>query len=249
MAASDETVAGVSLRADRSGLGERRLPFAVGEATLSALLLAPPSARALYVYAHGAGAGMEHPFMEASARALAGRGIATFRYNFPYMEQRRGRPDPGSVLQRAVRAAVEAASAALPGVPLFAGGKSMGGRMSSEAQAKAPLQGVRGLVFVGFPLHRPKSPSTERADHLARVQLPMLFLQGTRDEMADLELVRGVTTGLGASATLHMVEGADHGFHVLKRSGRTDAEVIDELANRIGSWMSEQPAVPSEAAP
>jgi predicted alpha/beta-hydrolase family hydrolase len=215
----------------------RRLHFQAGEETLSALLLAPASPRVLFVYGHGAGAGMEHPFMEASAGALAERGVATFRYNFPYMEGRRGRPDRAPVLRRVVRAAVEAASAALPGVSLVAGGKSMGGRMTSEAQAEAPLPGVLGLIFVGFPLHRPDRPGVERAEHLARVDLPMLFLQGTRDEMADRDLMHGVIQGLGPAATLHPLEGADHGFHVLKRSGRTDAEVLAELADLIDDWI------------
>jgi uncharacterized protein len=207
-----------------------------GEA-LPALLLAAQAPRALYVFAHGAGAGMEHAFMERVARALADRRVATFRYEFPYMAQRRGRPDRKPVLLRTVRAAVEAAGAALPGVPLLAGGKSMGGRMTSEAQAEAPLAGVRGLVFTGFPLHAPKRPATERAAHLAQVELPMLFLQGTRDDLADLELIREVAGQLGARATLHVVEGANHGFHVLKRSGRADAEVIEELAAAVADWL------------
>lgn len=212
--------------------------FPAGEHTLSARLLTPAAPDALFVYGHGAGAGMEHPFMEATAQALAARGVATFRYNFPYMQARRGRPDPGRILQQSVRAAVEAAAGELPDLPLFAGGKSMGGRMTSEAQAKAPLPGVRGLIFVGFPLHRPRAPATERATHLAHVGLPTLFLQGTRDEMAYLDLVRDVVDGLGAGATLHVVEGADHGFAVLKRSGRSEAEVIDELADTISTWIA-----------
>lgn len=219
-----------------------RLSFDTGGGDrVSALLLVPPAPRALYVYGHGAGAGMEHPFMEDSARALLAREIATFRYNFPYMERRLGRPDRPAVLQPTVRAAVDAATAALPGVPLFAGGKSMGGRMTSRTQADAPLPGVRGLVFVGFPLHRPKQPGTERADHLANVDLPMLFLQGTRDEMAEMELVRGVVAGIGRRATLHEIEGADHGFGVLKRSGRTGEEVIAEIADRVEEWIARQP--------
>lgn len=239
MAVSGETAAGGSHGGDASANEERRLSFTAGGEILSGLLLAPAYPRALYVYGHGAGAGMQHPFMNASARDLSERGIATFRYNFPYMEHRRGRPDRTAVLLSTVRAAVEAAATTLPGVPLLAGGKSMGGRMSSEAQAEAPLPGVLGLVFVGFPLHRPKKAGTERATHLARVKLPMLFLQGTRDEMADAELIRVVAGELGPGATLHMVEGADHGFHVLKRSGRTDAEVMVELADRIDSWVRE----------
>jgi uncharacterized protein len=223
-----------------SGLFTQRLSFttATGE-SLPAILLAPEVPRALYAFAHGAGAGMEHAFMEAVARALATRGVATFRYEFPYMARRRGRPDRKPVLLQTVRAAVRAAAAALPDVPLIAGGKSMGGRMTSEARAEAPLPDVHGLVFIGFALHPAKRPATERAEHLAGVQLPMLFLQGTRDDLADLELIRHVVTGLGAGATLHVVEGADHGFHVLKRSGRTDAEVIDEIAARIAGWAGE----------
>jgi predicted alpha/beta-hydrolase family hydrolase len=217
----------------------RRISFATGDETVSGLLLAPPEPRALYVYGHGAGAGMEHPFMQASAEALAARGIATFRYNFPYMERRSGRPDRTPTLVRTVRAAVGAAAAELPGVTLLAGGKSMGGRMSSHAQADESLPGVKALIFVGFPLHRPKSLGTERAEHLKGVQIPMLFLQGTRDEMADLDLVRSVAAGLAPRARLHVVEGADHGFHVLKRSGRTDDEVMQELADTIDAWVSE----------
>jgi uncharacterized protein len=216
----------------------RPLSFAAeGDDALSALLVAPPAARALYVLAHGAGAGMQHAFMEAIAHALAARDVASFRYNFPYMQARRGRPDRTPVLLRTVRAAVAAAAAALPGVPLFAGGKSMGGRMTSQAHAESPLPGVRGLVFLGFPLHPHGRPGTERATHLAHVDLPMLFLQGTRDDFAGLELIRSVTAGLGSRATLHLVDGADHGFHVLKRSGRTDAEVLEELAEAGAAWM------------
>jgi uncharacterized protein len=225
-----------------------RIAFPAGDHTVSGLLLVPPAAHALLVYGHGAGAGMEHAFMEASAGALAERGVATLRYNFPYMEQRRGRPDPGAVLQETVRAAVGAASGYAGELPLFAGGKSMGGRMTSQAQSTAPLPGVRGLVFVGFPLHRPKHPATERAEHLAHVALPMLFLQGTRDEMADLELVRGAVGGLGARAKLHVVDGADHGFAVLKRSGRTGAEVLEEIADTIDGWVRGVLAESSPAA-
>lgn len=217
----------------------RKLSVQVGQDQVSALLLAPSGPRALFVYGHGAGAGMAHPFMEASSRALLARGIATFRYNFPYMERRSGGPDHRAVLLRTVRAAVNAAAAELAGTPLLAGGKSMGGRMTSEAQAESPLPGVEGLIFVGFPLHRPKQPSTERARHLSDVDLPMLFLQGTRDEMADLELIRTSVGDLGPRATLHVVEGADHGFNVLKRSGRDHAAVLEELADRIDRWVRE----------
>jgi len=218
-------------------LPARRLTFTPeGGEPLSALLITPAEPWALYVYGHGAGAGMEHPFMEASAQSFARRGIATFRYNFHYMEHRLGRPDRTAVLLRTVRAAVEAARSQSPDLALIAGGKSMGGRMTSNAHAGTPLADVRGLVFVGFPLHRPKEASTERARHLDGVTLPMLFLQGTRDEMAEIELVRQVSTGLGDRATLHEVEGADHSFHVLKRSGRTNAEVLEELADTIAAW-------------
>lgn len=217
----------------------RHLRFPAGEGTLSALLLAPLDAHVLYVFAHGAGAGMEHAFMEEMAERLAERRVATFRFQFPYKEAGRGRPDRAPVLTAAVRAGVEAAALALPGVPLIAGGKSLGGRMSAYAQAEAALPGVRGLAFTGFPLHPPKRPGTQRAEPLARVGVPMLFLQGTRDDLAELELMRGVCEGLGDVARLHVVEGADHGFHVLKRSGRTDEEVLDELADAVAAFGEE----------
>lgn len=206
--------------------------------TVSGLLDLPPDPKACYVFAHGAGAGMEHAFMAALASALQERDIATLRYNFPFMQQGSKRPDAPAVAQAAVRAAVQAAATRLPGVSLFAGGKSFGGRMSSQAQAAQPLPGVRGLVFVGFPLHPAGKPATERAKHLAKVQVPMLFLQGTRDELADLELVRETTGSLGSRATLHIVEGADHAFHVLVRSGRNDDQVLAELADTTAGWMT-----------
>jgi predicted alpha/beta-hydrolase family hydrolase len=206
-------------------------------AAMQTALLNPPGAEAGYVFAHGAGAGMGHAFMEAIATGLAERRIATLRFQFPFMEQGSKRPDPPAVAQAAVRAAVEEAAGKLPGLPLFAGGKSFGGRMSSQAQAAKPLPGVRGLVFVGFPLHPAGKPGTERAKHLAQVELPMLFLQGTRDELADLELVRSVVTPLGERATLHVVDGADHSFHVLVRSGRNDAQVREELLDTMAAWM------------
>jgi predicted alpha/beta-hydrolase family hydrolase len=202
------------------------------------LLEAPAGARACYVFAHGAGAGMNHSFMEALARRLADRGIATLRFNFPFMEQGSKRPDSPAVAHAAVRAAVAEAAKRLPGVALFAGGKSFGGRMTSQAEALEPLPGVRGLVFVGFPLHPAGKPSTTRAEHLNDVELPMLFLQGTRDALADLELVRDTTKQLGKRATLHVVDGADHAFHVLARSGRNDAQVLDDLADTMAAWMS-----------
>jgi predicted alpha/beta-hydrolase family hydrolase len=174
--------------------------------------------------------------MEMLAAELAGIGVATLRYEFPYMEERRRVPDAPAVLTATVAAAVRAAAEAAPGLPLFAGGKSMGGRMTSQAAAQRPLNGVRGLVFFGFPLHPPKRPGTKRADHLAKITTPMLFLQGTRDTLADLRLLRPVCAKLGSRATLHIIEKADHSFHVLKTSGRNDAEVLRELAETTVSW-------------
>jgi predicted alpha/beta-hydrolase family hydrolase len=207
-------------------------------ASVCALLCAPPRATALFVFAHGAGAGMNHPFMADLAGALGERGVATLRYQFPFMEQGSKRPDAPAVAQAAVRAAVAQAAARLPGVPLYAGGKSFGGRMTSQAQAAQPLDGVRGLVFVGFPLHPAGKPGTRRAAHLAEVKVPMLFLQGTRDALADLALARATASQLGERATLHVVEGADHSFHVLVRSGRSDAQVLQELADAMAAWMA-----------
>jgi predicted alpha/beta-hydrolase family hydrolase len=212
------------------------IPLAAGAIT-SGLLEAPADAEACYVFAHGAGAGMHHTFMAAIASGLAERRIATLRFQFPYMEQGSKRPDSPKVAQAAVRAAVQKAAKRLPNVPLFAGGKSYGGRMTSQAQAAEPLANVRGIVFVGFPLHPAGKPSTERAEHLAGVQVPMLFLQGTRDTLADLELIRGVTGKLGRRATLHIVEGGDHSFHVLARSGRTDEQVREELLDAMAEWI------------
>ena len=207
-----------------------------GGVEVSALLSMPAKARRLLVLAHGAGAGMHHPFMEMLAGELASVGVATFRYQFPYMEERRRIPDSPAVLTATVVAAVRAAAEAAPGLPLLAGGKSMGGRMTSQAAAEHPLDGVRGLVFFGFPLHPPNRPGTKRADHLARVTMPMLFLQGTRDAFADLKLLRPLCAKLGSRATLHIIETADHSFHGLKRSGKSDAEVLRELAETAASW-------------
>ena len=203
---------------------------------VSGLLLRPADARLLYVLAHGAGAGMRHPFLESFAQRLADRSVATLRYQFPYMERRASRPDPPAVAAATVRAAVAEAARVAPGLPLVAGGKSFGGRMTSTAQAEDPLSGVRGLVFLGFPLHPPGRPGDKRAEHLAQVRIPMLFLQGDRDEFADLNLLKPVVKRLGAGATLYLVEGGDHSFHVLKRSGRTDADVMTELVQAIVDW-------------
>lgn len=207
----------------------------IGE--VSALLVRPADAACLYVLAHGAGAGMQHSFMQALAQALAKRKVATFRYQFPFVEAGRRRPDHKSRLLPTVRAAIAAGHQAASGLPLFAGGKSMGGRMTSQAIADSNIATVRGLVFVGFPLHPAKKPGNGRADHLADVETPMLFLQGTRDTLADLSVLRPVCKKLGARATLHILDGADHGFSVLKRSGRTDADVLDELVDVAATWM------------
>ncbi len=188
--------------------------------------------------AHGAGAGMHHRFMEVLAGRLAGHGIATFRYQFPYWEQGRRRPDPPRVLVKTVRSAVAAAADLAGDLPLFAGGKSMGGRMTSTSASEEPLSGIRGLIFFGFPLHPAGKPATVRGDHLADVTVPMLFLQGTRDKLAELDLLRPICQRLGELASLHVVDGADHGFHVLKRSGRTDDEVLDELTFEASDWIS-----------
>jgi len=203
---------------------------------VSGLLLVPPQARACYVFAHGAGAGMQHPFMAAAAGELAERGIASLRYQFPYMEQRGKRPDPPKLAQAAVRAAVAEAARLVPSLPLVAGGKSFGGRMTSQAQAASPLPGVRGLVFLGFPLHPAGKPSDERAEHLFDVQIPTLFVQGTRDALADLELLRPVIKRLGARASLRLFEDADHSFHVPARSGRRDADVRREMLDAFAEW-------------
>ncbi len=207
-----------------------------GVGAVSAILERPRDARFLYVVAHGAGAGMRHQFLESVTAHLAESGVATLRYQFPYMEEGKKRPDPPHIAERTVRAAVAAAADAAPDLPIVAGGKSFGGRMTSQAQSRDPLPGVRGLVFLGFPLHAPGRPGDRRAEHLNDVTVPMLFLQGTRDALADLDLIRGVTTRLGPRATLHVLEGGDHSFKVLKRSGRKSEDVIDELAEAIAEW-------------
>jgi uncharacterized protein len=206
-------------------------------ASVSALLDAPANAQACYVFAHGAGAGMDHPFMSAFANGLNARGVATLRFQFPYMEQGSKRPDSPVVAQATIRAAVEQASTSLPGVPLFAGGKSFGGRMTSQAQASHPLPHVLGLVFVGFPLHAAGKPSIDRAEHLRKVKVPMLFLQGTRDTMAELDLIGETVRMLGNRASLQVLDGADHSFHVLVRSGRTDEQVREEMLDNTAEWM------------
>src|SRR5260221_6820555 len=217
----------------------QELRFSVeGAGEVSALLARPKNSRWLMALAHGAGAGMTHPFMEKLCDELGAVGVATFRYQFPYMEQRRGVPDSPAVLTATVAAAARAAREAASDLPLLAGGKSMGGRMTSQAAAQHPLDGVRGLVFFGFPLHPPNHPGTKRADHLARVTIPMLFLQGTRDTFADLNLLRPVCAKLNPQPTLHMIESADHSFHVLKSSGKTDAEILRELAQTTATWAS-----------
>jgi hypothetical protein len=209
----------------------------VADGAVSGLLTRAEQPTRLYVLAHGAG--MRHPFLEGMARGLARRRIATLRYQFPYMEAGRKRTDSPAVAQAAVRAAVVFAAKALPGVPLLAGGKSFGGRMTSGAQAESPLEGVRGLAFLGFPLHAPGKPGVERAEHLSRVAVPMLFLQGTRDDFARLDLLREVVSGLGTQATLELIDGADHSFHVPKASGRTDAEVLEGLCEVLAGWAGE----------
>ena len=204
--------------------------------TVSAILTRPDNARACYILAHGAGADMRHAFMEKVAAGLAERGIATLRFNFLYMEKKLGRPDQPAIAHAAIRAAVEEAARLCPGVTLVAGGKSFGGRMTSQAQSKAPLPGVKGLAFLGFPLHADKKPSTERAEHLAHIDIPMLFLQGTRDGLADLGLLKPVIATLGPKAKLHEVAGGDHSFAVLKRSGRTNEEALNEVLDTLTAW-------------
>jgi len=215
---------------------EITLPLPDGNA-VSGLVLVPAAAQAGYVLAHGAGAGMSHPFMTESAEELASRGIATLRYQFPYMQQGSRRPDSPGVAHATVRAAVNEAARQLPGLPLFAGGKSFGGRMTSQAQAEAPLPGIRGLVFLGFPLHPAKRPSLDRAKHLAKVGVPMLFLQGARDALAEHHLITQVVAELGDLATLMTFPDADHSFHVAARTGRTNAQVLATVCDAVAAWM------------
>jgi predicted alpha/beta-hydrolase family hydrolase len=215
-----------------------RIP--VGDESVSAMLVRPDAVKALYVFAHGAGAGMTHRAMESNAQGLAARGIATLRYQFPYMEKGSKRVDPPRIAHAAVRAAVAEAMKLVPDLPLFAGGRSFGGRMTSQAQAEAPLPGVRGLAFLGFPLHPAGKPGTERAEHLQRVQIPMLFVSGSRDALAELDLLRPVVAGLGSRATLHLVDQADHSFKVAAKSGRTPADAEAEALDALAQWIVKQ---------
>lgn len=224
-----------------SDIGEPLTLEVQGGRRVSARLELPAGARACYVLAHGAGAGMAHPFMSAAARELGALGIATLRFQFPYMEQRSRRPDPPPLCHATVRAAVAEAARRAPALPLLAGGRSFGGRMSSQAQAIEPLPGVRGLVFLGFPLHPAGAPSASRARHLLDVQIPMLFIQGARDALAERALLEPLVARLGARATLQLVEDADHSFHVPARTGRSDAEVRSVLWRALTEWIGSLP--------
>jgi uncharacterized protein len=215
---------------------EHRFVASQSSGEVSATLMRPDDATALYVFAHGAGAGMRHAFMEGVAARLGAFGIATLRYQFPYMEAGKGGPNPAPVLVKTVRSAVRAAVELAPGLPLLAGGKSLGGRMTSTAASTESLPGVLGIAFFGFPLHAPGRNSAERGTHLRDVGLPMLFLQGTRDKLADLELLRPLLASVEPIPTLHVVEEADHGFHVPKRSGRSDDDVLSELCRVFSEW-------------
>jgi predicted alpha/beta-hydrolase family hydrolase len=214
---------------------ELRIP--VGEESVSALLIRPADAKALYVFAHGAGAGMTHRSMASNAEGLVERGVATLRYQFPYMEKRSRRPDAPKIAHAAVRAAVAEAAGIAPGLALFAGGRSFGGRMTSQAQAISPLPNVRGLAFIGFPLHPAGKPGIDRAEHLAQVEIPMLFVSGSRDALAELDLLEPAVARLGARATLHLIRDADHSLKVPARSGRSSAEAESEALDALAEWM------------
>lgn len=216
-------------------MDELRIP--IGDESVSALLIRPDDAKALYVFAHGAGAGMTHKSMASNAEGLAERGIATLRYQFPYMEKGSKRPDHPRIAHAAVRAAAAEAVKLAPGLSLFAGGRSFGGRMTSQTQANSPLPGVRGLAFLGFPLHPAGKPGIERAEHLSRVQVPMLFVSGARDALAELNLLKSVVETLGDRATLHVIAEADHSLKVAARSGRTSAEAEAEALDAMAEWM------------
>lgn len=205
---------------------------------VSGLLILPKGAEALLVLAHGAGAGMRHKFMEEAAKKLGDHSVGTLRYQFPYMEKETKRPDSEAVLTATVRAAVAFAIDRAGGLPLFAGGKSMGGRMTSLAAAKEPLEGVRGLIYFGFPLHAAGKRSADRGQHLFDVKLPMLFLQGSRDALADLKLLKPLCARLGTQVELFVIDGGDHSFHLLKSSGRSDDQALDEAVAKTSSWIS-----------
>ena len=208
------------------------------DTAVSALAIIPPAAASCLVFAHGAGAGMNHPYIAAVCAGLGARGMATLRYQFPYMEKGSGRPDPPALCHKTVKSAVGAAHDLMPALPLFAGGKSFGGRMTSQAQAIAPLPHVLGLCFFGFPLHAAKQPATTRADHLSSIRIPMLFMQGTRDALAELSLVQGIAERLTAPVTLKVVDHADHSFHVLVRSGTTDLMIMRSMLDDVASWAA-----------
>jgi hypothetical protein len=218
----------------------QRIAIPIGDESVSGLLLRPPESKALYLFAHGAGVGMAHPSMEANAKGLAKLGIATLRYQFPYMEKGSRRPDAPRIAHSAVRAAAAMAARIAGDLPLFAGGRSYGGRMTSQAQALAPIPGVRGLIFLGFPLHPAGAPSIERADHLDDVQVPMLFVSGDRDALAEMNLLRPMVTGLGDRASLHVVKDADHGLRVPAKSGRTSDDALKEGLDAVADWIEKR---------
>jgi len=224
-----------------TGPGPQQIAIGIENAgSVSGLLTRPSKPHACFVFAHGAGAGMSHPFMETVATGLSDRGIASLRYQFPYMEKGSKRPDAPAVAHAAVRAAVKEAARCCPGLPLIAGGKSFGGRMTSQAQAIAPLASVRGLAFLGFPLHPAGKPSVARAAHLSELKIPMLFLQGTRDDLAEMTLLEPVVKGLGGLASLHVVQEGDHSLHVPARSGRNNREVMNEVLDALSAWIGER---------
>jgi uncharacterized protein len=222
----------------KSSAGEIHFEVSEKVGTVSGLLLLPQGGKSLLILAHGAGAGMRHVFMQNAAEKLAANGVATLRYQFPYLEKGIKRPDNEAVLTATVRAAVAAAKKYTEGLPIFAGGKSMGGRMTSLAAAKSPLDDVRGLIYFGFPLHAAGKPSADRGDHLFSIKLPMLFFQGSRDALADLKLLKPVCTRLGKRSELFVIDGGDHSFHLLKRSGRSDDEALEDVARNVAGWIS-----------